>query len=377
MFISCGGSSKEKKTTGKEKKDSIVSKDTLVKANAKYNDIARYLGGLKLNEKSELTEATKSPAWLTYCKYSDSSWIKLERKRLKLMGEWSQKEIPDLYKDVKTLFYPFSGPDFVHVNALFPNAQKYILFGLEPIGTIPDFSKMKKEVLGPYFAYINKSLDDIISLSFFKTIDMSSDLNNAKVNGTLPLILLFMARTGHEIVDIKPVKIDTSGTFSYIPAFKGYKGESSYNYGAEVKFKDANDSTHYKTLYYFSANIIDKGVTDNKNLRLFLEKLDTGLVTFVKSASYLMHNTYFSAIRNAVLNKSKAILQDDSGISYKYYDKKIWNIGLYGKYTGPIDMFANRFEKDLKAAFDTEKPKPFSFKYGYGTNSNMLLARKK
>ena len=68
----------------------------------------------------------------------------------------------------------------------------------------------------------------------------------------------------------------------------------------------------------------------------------------VKSASYLMHNTYFSIVRNAVLSKSKAFFQDDSGIAYRYIDKTKWNVQLYGVYNGPIKMFANRFEKDLK-----------------------------
>jgi len=374
MFFSCGGGSKEKK---KGKKDSIVvKKETVCQVNEKLNDIALYLAGMKLNEKSELFELTKNPSWVNYARNTDTSWSKLGRKRTRPMSAWAKREMPDLIKDLNTLFYPFSGPDFLHANALFPYAKKMILFGMEPVGDIPDFKKLKKEEITPYFAYITKSLQDITNLSFFKTINMSSDFSGSKVNGTLPVIMLFIARAGYEIADIKPVMIDTTGQFVDIPAFKDYKGEKSYNYGVKVKYINPKDSIGCRTLYYFSCNIIDQGVAASKNTRMFLQKLDTGVVTFIKSASYLMHNTYFSAIRNTCFAKSKAILQDDSGIAYKYYEKNKWKINLYGVYTGPIDMFANRYEKDLKEAFTKEKVGTFTFKYGYGTNSNMLLARK-
>lgn len=374
MFFSCGGGNKENK---KEKKDSIVvKKDSACPVDQKLTDISLYLAGMKLDEKSELYEMTKIPAWTNYARNTDTSWAKLGRKRTRPMTAWAKKEIPDLIKDLNTLFYPFSGPDFLHANALFPYAKKMILFGMEPVGDVPDFKKLKKEEIGPYFAFITKSLDDITNLSFFKTIDMSSDFSSTKVNGTIPIIMLFMARAGYQISTIKPVQIDTAGQFAEIPAFKNFKGEKSYNYGVEVKYIDPRDSIGCRTLYYFSCNIIDQGVASNKNLRLFLQKMDTNVVTFVKSASYLMHNTYFSVIRNTCFAKSKAILQDDSGIAYKYYDKKKWKINLYGVYTGPIQMFANRYEQDLKDAFTKEKVGTFTFKYGYGTNSNMLLARK-
>ena len=97
----------------------------------------------------------------------------------------------------------------------------------------------------------------------------------------------------------------------------------------------------------------------------------------VKSASYLMHEADFSYVRNAVLSKSKAILQDDSGISYKFFDKTKWDIQLYGVYNGPIPLFAKRYEKDLKEAFTKGNVKPITFQYGYGSHCALLIARKK
>jgi hypothetical protein len=35
------------------------------------------------------------------------------------------------------MFYMFSGPDFLYAQTFFPNADTYILCGIEPIGAIP------------------------------------------------------------------------------------------------------------------------------------------------------------------------------------------------------------------------------------------------
>ena len=82
-------------------------------------------------------------------------------------------------------------------------------------------------------------------------------------------------------------------------------------------------------------------------------------------------------IWNLIIKKSKAILQDDSGIAFRYMDAAKWNIQLYGAYNGPISLFANHFEKDLKKAYETEKVKEVPFQYGYGKSTALMLFKKK
>ena len=86
-----------------------------------------------------------------------------------------------------------------------------------------------------------------------------------------------------------------------------------------------------------------------------------------------MHYPIFSYIRNIVLKKSKFELQDDSGISYKFFDKTKWNIQLFGTYERPIPVFSYAYQADLKAAFD-KGAKPYNFKYGYGNGRNIMLS---
>jgi len=374
IIASCGGNGKKE---NKNAKDTVktVKKDTF-KVNTKYTDIAKFIAGMKVDEKSDLYELSQDKDFTSYAASSDSSWAKLDRKRLSKMRPWAEAEIADMNKDIKTLFYPFSGPDFLHVNTLFPKAKKYIMFGLEPVGSIPDMKKIPKEKLAKFFNALNISLADVLNFSFFKTIEMSKELNNELLSGSLPIILLFVARTNHEIVDIKPVEINSDGKFVYIDAFKKMKNKESYNKGAEITFVDKGDTVKRK-IYYFSADVSDDGLKTNPNCTKFFDNLDNNVITMVKSASYLMHEGAFSSMRNTIFTKSKAILQDDSGISYKFFDKNKWDLQLYGMYNGPIPLFAKRFEKDLKEAYAKEKVKPITFQYGYGSHCGVLVARKK
>ena len=85
-------------------------------------------------------------------------------------------------------------------------------------------------------------------------------------------------------------------------------------------------------------------------------------------------------IRNTVFEKSKTILQDDSGIAYSLFDKSLWNIQLYGRYQRPGSEFSWINETDLAEAYKdpSVKPVPFTLGYNWRTQAiNMLYAVKK
>jgi hypothetical protein len=85
-------------------------------------------------------------------------------------------------------------------------------------------------------------------------------------------------------------------------------------------------------------------------------------------------------IRNIVFEKSNTILQDDSGIAYKLFDKNGWDIHLYGRYQKPGKEFSWINETDLAYAYqDTSiKTVPFTLGYNWRTTAiNLLYAVKK
>src|SRR5262249_3144152 len=119
--------------------------------------------------------------------------------------------------------------------------------------------------------------------------------------------------------------------------------------GYRIKFrKEGDEKAPVQMLDYFACNVHDPYI---KNCTGFLTYL-TGLLptrTYFKSASYLCHKPYFSIIRDKILGVSDVILQDDSGIAFRYFDPRLWQFEYYGAYMTPIPLFANLYQNDLAA----------------------------
>jgi hypothetical protein len=102
--------------------------------------------------------------------------------------------------------------------------------------------------------------------------------------------------------------------------------------------------------------------------------------TLIKAASYLMHREQFSTIRSLVLKGSDLVIQEDTGIPIRFFDKDTWDITLFGKYTKPIAQFQIRQQPDLAEMFadTTIKPLPFIIGYhGTAKESHVIKASKR
>lgn len=150
--------------------------------------------------------------------------------------------------------------------------------------------------------------------------------------------------------------------------------------GVEITFAN-NDDKRLRKLFYFSVDLSDGGLKNKApEFLTFIDHLGR-VSTFLKSASYLMHKTYFSVIRSVILKQSDLVLQDDSGIPVHFFDETEWDNKFYGAYTKPIPMFSNSFQEDLKKAYsDSLHVKALDFGIGYQwhlNKSNLQLSVKK
>ena len=82
----------------------------------------------------------------------------------------------DLKKTQPSLFYMFSGPDFLYANAFFPKAATYVMAGLEAPGDIPDMTKLPRSSVPQELAALRVSLRSVFSYSFFITKEMKRHL---------------------------------------------------------------------------------------------------------------------------------------------------------------------------------------------------------
>lgn len=380
LFFSCHGG--KQKTDGQDTISTETTTDSQAIANTqtvnvdtRLTSIARFVAGKPIDAGDDLYEKSQSEAWQRYSQACMQAWQTYDSKVADSIRVWRDMELGNVSDSIKTVFYPFSGPDFINANLYFPNANEFILFGMEPPGDIPNPENIGAESLDVYLHSFSEAISSITQHSFFHTKRMKKQLASKELYGVTPILMLFMAQADKKIVNIRPFEFVNNGEKKYLDHFPRYKGEEAFGKGVEIQFTDWNQK-ELRTLTYFAANIADGGLSQNIPTREFLKTIPSPCVTYVKSATYLMNKSYFSIIRNTVLDKADLILQDDSGIRYKYFDPKIWDIQLYGSYDNPIALFKEHFDQALHDAYRTKKVKPLPFRRGYDAASNQLIARK-
>lgn len=348
------------------------------KVNDTLNEIASLIAG-KADSSIIFANVLRNKHYTNFSSAFSKRWNDFDTTRILKLTDFRTKELVSGVKYEKTLFYPFSGPDILYANLFFPDAKEYILIGLEPVGTLPDFSKSYEDSLERYYSKLNTSLHAILKFSFFRTESMSKDLKSTEVDGTIHLLLLFLSRTGNEIVSARPLTIDSLGNKVYLNSFPELKTANLKTRGVEIQFKTPGNKV--KQLNYFSLNLADAVLRTNAGFKIYLEKME-GFNTYLKGASYLLHKPYFSEVRTIILNGSSTIVQDDSGIAFNYFaeSKTNWNFKLYGEYTRPISLFKNAYQKELDSLYKAIGSSPLGFGIGYNfkdKNSNLIVAKRK
>ena len=334
---------------------------------AKADETARFLAGLPVRD-SALEPLTRQRAWAEHATEFDKAWKELDARQLARIRDWGAETLGEGFTARDAVFYPFSGPDILYAHTFFPNASTYVLAGLEPVGAVPDVEHLPPAALASGLANLRKSLNSVLSFSFFITREMKVDLRQNQLSGTLPILYVFLARAGCRIEKSELTSLDRYG---------GKVAGKTSTPGVKITFTRAGGPQ--QTLYYFTTDLSNDGIASDPGFIKFCDSLGTGR-TFVKAASYLMHSGGFSKIREFLLTHSSAIVQDDSGIPVKDFDRAKWTLRCFGAYPGPIETFKQHAQPELAAAYrDSAAPAlPFGFGYRWhARESSLILATPK
>ena len=275
---------------------------------ATANDMARFLAGLQPAANSPLAPFTREGTWQQHARYFDNAWKGLDSRQLSRIRQWSSE---NLSVRQPTTFYMFSGPDFLYADAFFPGSATYVMSGLEPVGRIPEMKHISRRTLPGVLGHLRASTGSVLRISFFLTNQMRAQLRYAQLNGTLPILYTFLARSGKTITGVELVKLDPDGS---VKPSDGEPVKGVPN-GVKIAFTSADGKP--QTLYYFSTDVSNGGIKSSGFLK-FCEGLGKG-DAFVKSASYLMHNDSFSTVREFLLAHSATIVQDDTGVPVRFF----------------------------------------------------------
>lgn len=333
-------------------------------ADVTFDDTARFLAGMQPSADSPLVPLTEDPGWRRHAKFFDGAFAQLEQRQLSKIRSWADV---NLAAPRPTMFYMFSGPDFLYANAFYSKASTYVLGALEPVGAVPDLTRLPRGSVGAALYNVERSLSSILSFSFFITKQMKVDLHANQVNGTLPILYVFLVRSGKTIRNVEMVALDAQGGMHVASDNPGPNATR----GVRITF--AGSDGEARTLYYFSTDLSNSGARATGFLK-FSGTLGPGN-SLLKSASYLMHSGNFTVVRDWLLANSATIIQDDSGIPLANYNARQWRFFPFGRYLGPIDEFPSRYQERYAELFTRAQPIDFGVGYRWRMHeSNLLLA---
>jgi hypothetical protein len=331
---------------------------------ATADDTARFLAGLWPSSSSPLAALTKDPAWVSHARNFDSLFALEENAHLSKIREFSEKYLTTKHD---TVLYMFSGPDFLYATSFFPTASTYVLAGLEPVGKIPELTNLSPVVINGELRNLESSLGSLFNFSFFITQHMKSQLREGPIYGTLPILYVFLARTRKTVHELNFVNLDQQGNLEIADLTRGAAP------GVKMVFSQGDGPK--QTLYYFSTNIADDSF-ERSGFSAFLTKLGPA-DSLLKSASYLLHKNHFAKVRKLLLDSSETIVQDDSGIPLAYFERRRWRFLAFGRYQGPISIFANFYQPRMAELFRNANPMDFGVGYQWRKNeSNLVVAQK-
>ena len=331
------------------------------------NDVARFLAGMPVPENSPLAPLTRDPAWQQHAAFFEEQFTKLNVRQLQKLHAWQETYLPESVQPIPVAFYMFSGPDFLYVDQFFPKAAVYVLCGKESLGPPPDPLRIAN--LSGALGNLENAMKSSLNTTYFITKDMKVDLHEQNLNGVLPILYAFIARADKSITNVTLGSLSSSGAFQ-----EGAHGTS----GVRIRYTDSQ-SGDSQTMYYFTTDISDGGIKSTPGFLKFCQRLGVGS-SFLKSCSYLMFENGFGTIRNFILDHSRLVVQDDSGIPIANLDPNKWNVRLFGVYLGPIELFKQHYQPRLRELFAQSNPPPLEFGFGYQWNykeANLIVAERK
>ena len=346
-----------KPDTGSFKNNIALKRPAIFKGNA-INELANLLAG---NKTDSFTNIQNENYYRNYKKTIHSDWITIQNVSINPVKKWIETENIGSASDTATLFYPFSGPDFIYAYTFFPFCKNYILFGLENTGTLPDFNKTSPNSVAQYLNNLQHTFRYMNKHGFFVTEHLKNDFTDTLLNGAIHIILFYMGRLNLQIESLKYIYIDNYGK---IKPIEGAMNEIKIIDGIQITFQNAGNSFK-QTLYYFPVDVSDENLKEYPEFLFFVNNLGSK-ITYIKSGSYLLHEPGFSQLKKIICKQTVKLLQDETGLSFTDIAAN-FKYTLYGSYTKTLPDFEKYHQPMLAQAIKNENAKPLPFKLGYGS----------
>lgn len=339
-----------------------------------YTDLANILAGKMPEDEDFLKDITSTDAFNTHKGSMGAMWSRYKKSDIDVIRQWSAD---NMKMNTDTIFYPFGGPDVNYVASFFPNSRFAVLVGIEEAGKLPFLDKLSLQNYTEILTSLRTIISSTVGLSFFQTKHgMETELEGYH-HGTLPVIIMFLALHGYEVITVNPVKIEADGTIAYTQPDKvfAHTMDKKIDNSFEVLYRLPGEQGA-RRVYYLGSDL-SNGMFTESGMDKLIEKYFKNKISFLKVASYLLHEPEFSEVQKSILANSKTILSGPSGMPFAAYEKGQWGFQLFGNYIAPVPQYSDYPQSDLKDFYKSKEHSPINFRFDYHSSASFVMATKK
>jgi hypothetical protein len=309
------------------------------------SEFARLIAGLPSDCRADrFVKFRRLKLWQNYSSCLDRNYCSFKAKFAEPVSTWARMNLT-ADRSFATIFYPFGGPDFAFAYLLYPNADNYVLCGLEPCAPQSLFTRPTKASIMKALKGLHTTVEHFLTYSFFTTKEMRELFHNLHVPGVALVLLTLIGR-----LDLRPISID----------FLLLQSGAERIPGICITVECGGRT---RRVFYFQQDFRDGHFLQDGALSRFLaEKGELGAL--IKSASYLLHEQNFSNLRQFILQSCSMVVQDPSGIPFRDFGAEVV-LSLYGSYIQAPASFGKYEQPELVHAFAADSRSDLDFGFGY------------
>ena len=190
---------------------------------------------------------------------------------------------------------------------------------------------------------------------------MGRDLRGKGIRGVEPVLFVFLARTGAEVLEATYFEVDAAGQSPR----QGDRREVRPGVpGVRIRFQFAGRPV--QEMSYVSVDVLDDKLGKDSGFLAWAGRFGPAN-GFLKAASFILHDNAFSRTRSFLLATCEAILQDDSGVPYRLLQE---GRRLGAHLLRPLPAAARSrsratSRRDLDEACKAQPARPLDFIIGY------------
>ncbi len=283
---------------------------------------------------------------------ADAAWQFYQKNIGQPMTKWARAEVR--FGGKGSVLYPFSGPDFVTVSQLYPHAERYVMAAMQHAGEPASLAKMSAARAQNFQSKFLREWMKFSRLGFFRTDDLNQDLSDQQARiGVTTILITFALYSGYDVHEVYPIALDVQ-TGQYVKTDTGWKS-------VRLMLSKGGQPV---TLDYISVDLSDSYLSQNPATRGWLER-ESHHPVLLKAASHLLQESYFSVLRDMLVENAPMVVQDETGLNYSAL-AKIGTVELYGGFLYPHELFNRKKQESLARAYKESKnvkPLPFAFSY--------------